>query len=269
MDTIFFVLSKILAPLLAPETWVFLFALAALLLLIFRRLRAAAATLGAALGLYAALAVLPLGSLLLDRLERAYPPGPSLAAPAGIVVLGGGEDARQSARIGQPMSTDAGDRLLAGLMLARTFPEAPLLYTSGIGQLDQSGMPGADVAALFLTGAGLPPDRLILERRSRNTAENASLSLPLRPDGEGPWILVTSAFHMRRAVASFCAAGWRDLVPWPTDYRGGGFASGLGWAFSGNARDLELAIREMVGLVAYRLTGRAVSPLPAGCLHGG
>jgi uncharacterized SAM-binding protein YcdF (DUF218 family) len=225
--------------------------------------------LSAALVLYAAIAVLPLGSLLLDRLERAYPPGRAVAAPAGIVVLGGGEDARQSARIGQPMSTDAGDRLLVGLMLARTFPDAPLLYTSGIGQLDQSGRPGADVAATFMTGAGLPPDRLILERRSRNTAENAALSLPLRPETEGPWILVTSAFHMRRAVASFCAAGWRDLVPWPTDYRGGGFADGLGWTFAANARNLELAVREMVGLVAYRLTGRAVSPLPAGCLHGG
>ena len=76
MDTIFFVLSKILAPHLAPETWVFLLAAGALLLLVFRRPRAAAATLGAALALYATIAVLPLGSLVLDRLERAYPPGP-------------------------------------------------------------------------------------------------------------------------------------------------------------------------------------------------
>ena len=167
------------------------------------------------------------------------------------------------------MSNEAGDRLLAGLMLARTFPEAPLLYTGGIGQLDQSGIPGADVAAMFLTGAGLPHDRLILERRSRNTAENATLSLPLRPDRDGPWILVTSAFHMRRAVASFCAAGWGDLVPWPTDYRGGGFAEGIGWTFAANARDIEIGIREVVGLIAYRMTGRAVSPLPQTCLHRG
>jgi hypothetical protein len=74
---------------------------------------------------------------------------------------------------------------------------------------------------------------------------------------------------MRRAVASFCAAGWTDLVPWPTDYRGGNVADGIGWSFSEHARDLEIAIREVVGLAAYRMTGRALSPLPENCLHRG
>jgi uncharacterized SAM-binding protein YcdF (DUF218 family) len=268
LETAFFVLSKILAPLLAPENWIFLLGITALLLLAFRRLRAAAALLALALALYAAIAVFPWGTVLLNALERAYPAGPAVTDPTGIIVLGGGEDARRSIRVGQPMSNDAGDRLLAGLILAQTFPEASVIYTSGIARLDQAGTPGADVAATLLVGAGLPAERLILERRSRNTAENAEFSLPLRPDVDGPWILVTSAFHMRRSVASFCAAGWRDLVPWPTDYRGGDFVDGIGWSFSEHARDLEIAIREVVGLAVYRATGRAVSPAPPGCLVG-
>ena len=56
-------------------------------------------------------------------------------------------------------------------------------------------------------------DRLALERDSRNTAENARNALDLRdPNIPGAWILVTSAFHMPRAVETFCAAGWANLV---------------------------------------------------------
>jgi len=53
---------------------------------------------------------------------------------------------------------------------------------------------------------------LILELASRNTAENASMSLELAPDDvEGDWLLIASAFHIRRAVASFGAAGWKKI----------------------------------------------------------
>jgi uncharacterized SAM-binding protein YcdF (DUF218 family) len=266
VDSAFFVLSKVLSPLLAPETWVFLLGAAALLLLVLKRTRPAAAMLALALALYATIAALPLGTLLLNALERSYPAEPRVSDPAGIIVLGGGEGVHRTAQTDRPMLNEAGDRLLAALILSRRFPETSVLYTSGIGQLDQSGTPGADAAATLLLAAGVPQDRLILERLSRNTAENAAFSLPLRPDADGSWILVTSAFHMRRAVASFCAAGWRDLVPWPTDYRGGDVADGIGWSFSAHAQDLEIAIREIIGLTAYRMTGRAVPSPPDGCL---
>ena len=75
-----------------------------------------------------------------------------------------------------------------------------------------------------------------------------------RPDER--WVLVTSAFHMRRAVASFCAAGWKNIVPWPTDYRTGGFADRIGWNFAQNLNELNLGVREWTGLAAYSLTSR-------------
>jgi uncharacterized SAM-binding protein YcdF (DUF218 family) len=267
VENVFFVLSKVLAPLLTPENWVLLLGIIALFLLVFRRIRAATGMLAVATVTYVTIAATPLGTLLLNVLERGYPPGPAVTQPAGIVVLGGGEDASRSIRVGQPTPNDVDDRLHAGLVLARKFPDTMVLYTSGIGRLDQSGTPGADIAALLLTEAGLSGERLILERRSRNTAENAKFSLWLRPHVEGPWIIVTSAFHMRRSVATFCAAGWRDLVPWPTDFRGSELDDGIEWNFSEHARDLEISIREIVGLTAYRMMGQAITPLPEGCLH--
>jgi uncharacterized SAM-binding protein YcdF (DUF218 family) len=81
------------------------------------------------------------------------------------------------------------------------------------------------------------------------------MSLELAPDNvEGDWLLVTSAFHMRRAVASFCAAGWKNIIPWPTDYRTGGFTDRIGWNFAFNLDDLNIGVREWIGLAAYSLT---------------
>ena len=65
---------------------------------------------------------------------------------------------------------------------------------------------------------------------------------------------------MPRAVASFCAAGWTGLVPYPVDYYSPAF--GAGWSFAENTADLSTAWREWIGIAAYRLTGRATDPSP-------
>jgi uncharacterized SAM-binding protein YcdF (DUF218 family) len=269
MDTVFFVASKIAWALIRTESWLLLILLWAALAMWRDRRRTAGACLGLALAGLTAIGVFPLGSLLLRPLETRYPANPPLHAVAGIVVLGGGEDAQRSALWGQPLVNDGGDRFLAALGLANRFPDAVVVFTGGIGSLDQSGPTGADVARQLFLSAGLAPGRLVLEAASRNTAENAQNALELREGGgEGAWLLVTSAFHMPRAVATFCAAGWTDLVPWPTDFRGQGFRTGIEWDLASHLSDLNTALREWVGLAAYRLTGRAADPATPGCLAG-
>jgi hypothetical protein len=61
---------------------------------------------------------------------------------------------------------------------------------------------------------------------------------------------------MGRALASFKAAGWDDIVPHPVDYRTGSFSDGIGWNLSGNLEVLNITIKEWIGRLAYRLTGR-------------
>ncbi len=75
----------------------------------------------------------------------------------------------------------------------------------------------------LLTALGVPQDRLILEAKSRDTYENAVfLKEELTRAGElGPgkrWLLITSAYHMPRAMGAFRQAGF-DVEPWPVDYR--------------------------------------------------
>ena len=113
------------------------------------------------------------------------------------------------------------------------------------------------MAGRFFRDQGVAPERLLLEGQSRNTAENARLSLDLAaPAPHETWVLVTSAFHMPRAMRSFEAAGWTGLVPWPVDYRTSAFTDGVGWNLTRNLQVLNTAIRERVGQVAYRLSGR-------------
>jgi uncharacterized SAM-binding protein YcdF (DUF218 family) len=257
MDTTFFILSKLLTPLLLLETWIALALIIGLGLLRVGRTRPARTLLTGGVAMFLVAGTFPLGLLLLNAIEARHPPNPAVAEVAGIILLGGGEEPLRSAVWDQPLVNEGGDRYIAGLMLAERHPTALVVFTGGIGSLDQSGPSEADIAARILIGAGLAPDRLRVDGTARNTAENAARALPLRDPRPGAWLLVTSAAHMPRAVESFCAAGWTDLVPWPTDYRSGQSWSTIGWNVPGNLAALASAVRETVGLFVYRATGRA------------
>ena len=69
---------------------------------------------------------------------------------------------------------------------------------------------------------GIAKSRLMMERRSRNTQENAEFSKALAAPKPGErWLLVTSAFHMPRSVGLFRKAGFA-VEPYPVDWRIGG-----------------------------------------------
>jgi uncharacterized SAM-binding protein YcdF (DUF218 family) len=260
MDSVFFIASKLIGALLRPDTWIIVALAVVVLALLFNRRRLALGVGSITLTVLVALAILPLGDLLLQPIERTYPVEPALGQVDGIIVLGGGEDARASAFWGQMQLNEGGERYTAALALAKRFPEARLLFTGGSGALrDLAGAETseADMAGRFFLDQGVSPERLLLEGQSRNTAENARLSLALAAPAPGEtWVLVTSAFHMPRAMRSFEAAGWAGLVPWPVDYRTSAFVDGMGWNLTRNLLVLNTAIREQVGQIAYRLSGR-------------
>ena len=76
-------------------------------------------------------------------------------------------------------------------------------------------------------------------------------------------MLVTSAFHMPRAVGCFRAVGW-DVVPYPADFRTD--AQAHWWppqvAFARGLQTLDFFVHEWVGMLAYWWTGRAAALFP-------
>lgn len=207
----------------------------------------------------------PLGNLLLYPLESRFPPwDPSRGAPDGIIVLGGSVDTDLSAAHHTPVVPHAADRLFASAELARRYPNVRIVFTGGTANLVSTDAREADYSAPILENLGPPRDRLILERNSRNTWENAIFTKQLVTPKPGErWLLVTSAFHMPRSMGIFRKAGF-DVEAYPVDWRMGG-RDDL-FSFTNVGQDglgrTDVAVREWIGLVAYRLMGRTGELLP-------
>jgi uncharacterized SAM-binding protein YcdF (DUF218 family) len=158
----------------------------------------------------------------------------------------------------------APDRIIAGAALALRYPNARVIFSGGSPNLVSNDAREADYAGAIFESLGIAKSRLIMERRSRNTLENAEFSKALVAPKEGErWLLITSAYHMPRSVGLFRKAGFA-VEPYPVDWRVGG-RDDL-FAFTNNAVEglgrTDLAIREWLGLIAYRATGKIDDLLP-------
>ncbi|MGY6646733.1 MAG: YdcF family protein [Salinarimonas sp.] len=263
----FFIISKIVWFLLAPSNLLaLLVALGLLLASLTRARRSGLALAGIACAGLFLFGMTPLASLAMRTLEARFPVAEPLTGTVhGIVVLGGSQDPDASIALGQPVLNEAAERLVVGLELARRFPDARVLLSGGSGALAGNDTSEARAGALMLESLGLDPVRILIEERSRNTHENAVFSRDVAQPQEGEtWLLVTSAFHMPRSVGVFREAGF-EVVPYPVDFRTMGRDGGLpGFAtISDGLRRFDVAMREYVGLVAYRLTGRTDALFPA------
>ena len=208
----------------------------------------------------------PLGIWLLYPLEARFPAwDASRGAPDGIVVLGGAIDPDLSAAHGVPVLGGGMDRVIIAAGLGRRYPNARILYSGGNANLvSNDDAKEADYALTVFETLGISRDRVILERRSRNTSENAEFARAMISPGPGErWLLITSAFHMPRSVGIFRKAQF-PIEPFPVDWRVGGRSELFRFSVSaleGLGR-LDTAIREWIGLTAYWLTGRTSEFFP-------
>lgn len=208
--------------------------------------------------------LLPLGQALVVPLEQRFPPPPRLPDRVdGIVMLGGAQIPRLTARYGRPALNDAAERMTTFVALARAYPRARLVFTGGSGDPFRQDLTETETVRLFLQEQGIDPARVSFEARSRNTYENAVLTrMMVRPRPAETWLLVTSALHLPRAMGAFRAAGWR-VQPVPCDYL---TLPELDWAPSltvaGSFRLLGLGVHEWLGLAVYYAAGRTDALFP-------
>lgn len=255
-----FIASKLTPFLTQPLAWVALLLLVTLLCI--QRRPQWALRLGSfTLALLLVLGWEPLPDALLRSLEQQYPPiarEQVAAQTVGVVVLGG---ALESAYVwsvpGQSALNDAAERMTEALALLRQHPRLQLLFTGGEGELLGSDLPEAERARIFFAGQGLKPENILFEAASRTTYENAVLSQQLAGvDSQQPWLLLTSAMHMPRAMATFRKAGW-NVAAYPVDFRAGASTPWTQYTMDQGVKKWRLALHEIIGLLAYRLSGRA------------
>jgi uncharacterized SAM-binding protein YcdF (DUF218 family) len=263
---LFFALSKTLGILLLPTDFLILLGALGVVLLFTRFASRGRALVAASIVLFALFGFTSLGNLLLYPLEARFPPWDAArGAPDGIVVLGGPINPDLSAERGIAVFSGGADRLIAAAALAHRYPEARLIYSGGNANLlADDASKEADYAASVFESLGIARQRQTMERRSRNTMENAEFSKALAAPKPGErWLLVTSAYHMPRAIGVFRKAGFA-VEAYPADWRTGsvpGLLSRSVFASDGLG-NADLAIREWMGLVAYRVSGKTSELLP-------
>ncbi|VAV98962.1 hypothetical protein MNBD_ALPHA02-1418 [hydrothermal vent metagenome] len=181
---------------------------------------------------------------------------------SGIIVLGGAERIRVSTFHHQVSLSGAAERLIETAKLARLFPALPIIYSGG-GRLDGM-MTENEIARKFFSEAGIDLNRIRFDDKSYNTYTNALESRKLIKSSEtGKWFLVTSAFHMPRAVGAYRKAGIM-IQPYPVDYRTELSTSLISKPDAGAALyELDFAVHEWLGLITYYISGHSYSLFPA------
>ena len=118
--------------------------------------------------------------------------------------------------------------------------------------------PEAPVIKEYLVSLGVPPKDIFTEERARDTWENVVFSKKICDEkGYKKPLIVTSAYHMRRAMWSFKKAGLEGAVPYPTAYKSSKPAR-FNWTdlLPNSYGPLSLAVHEHLGLIFYALNYR-------------
>jgi uncharacterized SAM-binding protein YcdF (DUF218 family) len=262
----FFVLSKLLGFLTLPSNLLIEIGIIGVLLLFTSYRRLASWLVVTSIVLTALVGWSPLGNILILPLEQRFPPwNASHGAPTGLVVLGGAITPDVSAARGAVALNEAAERLTVAAELARRYPDARIIYSGGSNAVLAEPIAEAPFAVQELESLGVAHDRITAEEQSRNTIENAVFSrLIAQPKPGERWLLITSAYHMPRAIAAFRAAGFA-VQAYPVDWRTRGWidASRPFDSLSEGLRRTDEAVHEWIGLLGYRLTGKTNELFPA------
>lgn len=197
---------------------------------------------------------------LMRGLERRYAvlPAPQCPSADAIVLLGGTVYPVEPPRVeAEEMS---GSRAVRAVRLFHAGKAPKILCAGGVPYEPLPGVVRNEAVDMreLLQDLGVPPSAVMLEENSRNTRENALYAARiLKESGDCSVLLVTSAFHMPRAVALFEREGL-EVVPAPSDVR----STGDPWRLSRLLPTPEglklttLAVNEYVGYWGYKLLGR-------------
>lgn len=252
----FFFLSKILAFLIAPYTWLFFGLLWLLKKLWQTPYRKWVLTLTVFMYIIS-------NSFLVDEVIRAWEYTDddiylkNTNYDLAIVLGGMGRVDERQQRFDFNYS---GDRLFQTLELYYKKRVGKILITGGSGSISKPNQREAIYVKKYLVNISIPDSNIIIENNSKNTYENAVLTKHLLDSLQfkGSVLLVTSSFHMRRSLAIFKKAGYKNVTPYVTNKITGIRKFEFDHCFIPNIEavfGLNLVLHEMIGYATYKLKG--------------
>lgn len=263
MDTIFFILSKVVQFCIEPLNWVPILIVFALLFLSLRKPHICKRFLVLALVDLALVGWLPASEVFLRALENTVPKTEFTKLAnneiGGIIILGGAVEGGEIAvDRGEISIRSSAERVTKAFELIRKHPELPFIFSGYSGRINPKGISEADAFKQLIQEQGLSEEKAYYENQSRNTYENV---LHMKPMIEEfglkteagvlkPWLLITSASHMYRSAKIFQKQGL-DVLPMPVDYQ---TANNLQWTefdLEDGAHNWNILVHEIVGLFAY------------------
>ena len=245
-----FILKKILAPfLMLPGIFIGLLICSGVWFSLRKQWKAG--LLNCSIGIFMwALSLSPVSDMMVRGLESDFkiPKNPHGDV---IILLGGGvsDKAPDLTGVGAP-SGDMLERTVTAVRIQKRL-NVPIIVTGGV--VFKGKAAEAPIVKRFLVDLGVPSERVIIEDKARDTIENAKYSKEIcEKDGYKNPILVTSAYHMKRAVLSFKKVDM-DVLPFPAGFRTWENKK-YGWEsyLPGGFEDVNTAIHEYLGLLLYR-----------------
>lgn len=246
----FFVFSKLLIVFIYPVTWIAAFLIAALIVKN-GKLKRRLTVIGTVLLLIFS------NPFLLNRFARLWDVPTALlrnTKPYSCAIVLGGFTSEDSN--GNGFFNGTADRFIEGVKLLNTGKVSHILISSGNGNLFHDNFREADWVKTQLKLFKVPDSCILIENRSRNTLENAAFSKVVLSSRrlQPPYVLVTSAYHMRRSLDIFKKIGM-NVIPYSCDFIAGGGGVSLGeFIPSADALDAwNIYIKQAVGTIVNHL----------------
>lgn len=193
----------------------------------------------------------PIGDLLIYKLEKKYHNSINNYPKEinGILVLGGATNPFLSNDYNQIIVNESAERLIESVNLISKHNEAKVIFSGGLGH--------AGVVKKFYNKMGIDLNKITFEDKSRNTYENILFSKKILNSHKSEnWILLTSAFHMRRAILISERVNL-NFYPFPVDFNQPKEIDLLpNFSLLSNLNNFQKGSHEWIGLISYYLMGR-------------
>ena len=154
----------------------------------------------------------PFVNLLVQNLENQYPKYGYTESIKYIHVLGNGHNTDAEQPISSKISDAGTKRVLEGVIIHKRIPNSKLIFTGYEGTTNRTN---AEMNALLAKALGVKSSDMIINGSPVDTQEEAEFTKSLL--GVKPFVLVTSATHMPRAMMIFHALGMHPIAA-PTNY---------------------------------------------------